>query len=116
MRAVVRFLQNPGTSGVSVWDWTYPTHNDFLSTKLCLESLPEGQKAIWAAFANSDMSAMTLYGGTALALRYGHRESVDFDFFSQQPITPDIVSERLPWLSLSKIAGLINCGVVKMVG
>jgi len=99
MLAAVRFLQNPGTSGVSVWAWIYPTHNDSRRMKLCLESLPEGQKAIWAAFADSDMSAMTLYGGTALALRYGHRESVDFDFFSQQPITPSIVSERLPWLN-----------------
>jgi hypothetical protein len=27
----------------------------------------------------------TLYEGTALALRLGHRQSVDFDFFSRTP-------------------------------
>lgn len=29
-----------------------------------------------------------LYGGTGLALRLGHRESVDFDFFSSQRMEP----------------------------
>jgi len=29
-----------------------------------------------------------LYGGTALALRLGHRESVDFDFFSSETVIP----------------------------
>ncbi len=30
----------------------------------------------------------TLYGGTALALRLGHRFSVDFVFFPTSPLTP----------------------------
>jgi len=30
-----------------------------------------------------------LYGGTALALRLGHRASVDFDFFSAEPFHPE---------------------------
>lgn len=35
--------------------------------------------------------AFVLYGGTGLALRLGHRTSVDFDFFSHDPLD----SERL---------------------
>lgn len=46
-----------------------------------LEILPKEQKIIW-----NDLKCIpkdfVLYGGTAVALRYGHRESVDFDFFS----------------------------------
>lgn len=37
-----------------------------------------------------------LYGGTALALRLGHRISVDFDFFSAQPLVPDRLEAALP--------------------
>jgi hypothetical protein len=30
-----------------------------------------------------------LAGGTALALYFGHRESVDFDFFTPNPLDPE---------------------------
>jgi hypothetical protein len=40
----------------------------------------------------------TLYGGTALALRIGHRQSVDFDFSSNQPFDPDRLMHSLPYL------------------
>ncbi|MFQ5648731.1 MAG: nucleotidyl transferase AbiEii/AbiGii toxin family protein [bacterium] len=36
-----------------------------------------------------------LAGGTALALHYGHRESVDFDFFSEKPFSPDEILGEL---------------------
>lgn len=36
-----------------------------------------------------------LYGGTALALRFGHRESVDFDFFSSRDIDKDELARRI---------------------
>jgi hypothetical protein len=39
-----------------------------------------------------------LYGGTAVALRLGHRISVDFDFFSAQPFTPDGLVRAVPLL------------------
>jgi predicted nucleotidyltransferase component of viral defense system len=32
------------------------------------------------------MQGFVLYGGTAIALRLGHRASVDFDFFHDQPL------------------------------
>ena len=36
-----------------------------------------------------------LAGGTGLALFLGHRQSVDFDFFSKSPFSNDVLSERL---------------------
>jgi IS1 family transposase/transposase-like protein len=58
--------------------------------------LPEAQKKIWPCF--QDMSKdFVLYGGTAVALRYGHRTSVDFDFFtSRQGIDLKKIGESIP--------------------
>ena len=44
-----------------------------------------------------------LYGGTAIALRLGHRESVDFDFFTEKPFDHDEVIERLPFLKQATV-------------
>jgi hypothetical protein len=43
-----------------------------------------------------------LYGGTAIALRLGHRESVDYDLFSAQAFDPDELVARVPLLRLPK--------------
>jgi hypothetical protein len=40
----------------------------------------------------------TLYGGTAIALRLGHRQSLDFDFFASRSFDPDVLIERIPFL------------------
>ena len=50
-----------------------------------LDILPDEQRALWPALARVPES-FVLYGGTALALRLGHRTSVDFDFFSSEPL------------------------------
>ncbi len=42
--------------------------------------------------------AYTLYGGTAIALRLGHRQSVDFDWFTSMPVIPDGLMQRVPYL------------------
>lgn len=51
-----------------------------------LEILPAPQRAFW----DEDLSALppgwVLYGGTAIALHLGHRQSRDFDFFSSDPL------------------------------
>ncbi|WP_373321508.1 nucleotidyl transferase AbiEii/AbiGii toxin family protein [Rivihabitans pingtungensis] len=39
--------------------------------------------------AQASKLGFVLYGGTAIALRLGHRESVDFDFFSDRPLDRD---------------------------
>jgi hypothetical protein len=36
-----------------------------------------------------------LAGGTALALLFGHRESIDFDWFTAEPFTPDQIETNL---------------------
>ncbi len=70
-----------------------------MSDNLYLSSLPSEQQKIWGAFAEADMSGFMLYGGTALALHYGHRLSVDFDFFGSQPVTAESIAKRIPWLT-----------------
>jgi hypothetical protein len=52
------------------------------------EILPLSQKRIWETKLAQGIPGWVLYGGTALALRLGHRESIDFDFFSAQPLEP----------------------------
>ena len=39
-----------------------------------------------------------LYGGTALALRLGHRQSIDFDFFGRETFEPGHLLDQLPFL------------------
>lgn len=57
------------------------------------EILPPGQRALWDSKISRGFPGWVLYGGTALALRLGHRNSVDFDFFSALPLTPLEFSE-----------------------
>lgn len=40
-------------------------------------------------------SDMRLVGGTALALQYGHRQSVDLDIFGSMPQDEEVMEERL---------------------
>lgn len=63
-----------------------------------LETLAEPQRSLWDLFANGDFSQFVLYGGTALALRLGHRKSVDFDFFGAGEVTRELVETSFPWL------------------
>lgn len=62
-----------------------------------LETLPSSQRRLW-----SEMEAVSarfvLYGGTALALRLGHRASEDFDFFSNQAFQPDELERQITFL------------------
>jgi len=62
-----------------------------------LTILPPPQLQFWPEL-DATPERFTLYGGTALALRLGHRASVDFDFFSNQPFDPDELADALPYL------------------
>jgi len=55
--------------------------------KPCLDMLPESQQQVWRQLDPTPRH-FVLYGGTALALRLGHRASVDFDFFSCASFQP----------------------------
>lgn len=45
-----------------------------------------------------------LAGGTALALLLGHRESVDFDWFTPEPFDPETVSRRMGRFGVVSVA------------
>jgi Nucleotidyl transferase AbiEii toxin, Type IV TA system len=62
-----------------------------------LTTLPPPQRRLWPELASTP-ALFTLYGGTALALHFGHRTSVDFDFFSNTPCDPDGLVQSLPYL------------------
>jgi hypothetical protein len=59
----------------------------------CLEPrrdvLPLAQNQIWSSLAPALQLNFVLYGGTAIALHLGHRESLDFDFFRSDPLDKD---------------------------
>lgn len=44
-----------------------------------------------------------LYGGTAIALRLGHRQSVDFDFFTDRRFEPAELLARFPLLKSGQV-------------
>lgn len=62
-----------------------------------LDVLPPAQRALWPLLAEVPRH-FVLYGGTAVALRLGHRVSVDFDFFSAQPFQPERLLAAISWL------------------
>lgn len=62
-----------------------------------LAILPPPQLQLWLEL-DATPEHFTLYGGTALALRLGHRTSVDFDFFSNQCFDPDHLARNVPYL------------------
>lgn len=63
-----------------------------------LEVLPPEQRALWPALAATPSLGFALYGGTAVALRLGHRTSVDFDFFTEAPLDRDALRARLDFV------------------
>jgi hypothetical protein len=62
-----------------------------------LDPLPPAQRRLWPELSVVP-SDFVLYGGTALALRLGHRLSEDFDFFSNQSFQPDEIERRIGFL------------------
>jgi hypothetical protein len=67
-----------------------------------LDILPAAQKSLWPELAQTP-SHFTLYGGTAIALRLAHRQSVDFDFFSPMTFEPRSLVEAIPYLKGSEV-------------
>lgn len=67
-----------------------------------LSMLPEAQRAVWPSLRQAQELGFVLYGGTAVALRLGHRVSMDFHFFSDRHFTPDALRKRLPALAAAQ--------------
>jgi hypothetical protein len=72
------------------------------SFKPHLEILPAPQLMLWEELHQTP-EHFTLYGGTALALHLGHRESVDFDFFSNKHFDVDSLVQAIPYLADAKM-------------
>jgi hypothetical protein len=66
---------------------------------LRLEVLPAPQREFWDEEASHIPPDWVLYGGTAIALRLGHRQSVDFDFFSNGAVDYAALAAALPCLT-----------------
>lgn len=55
--------------------------------------LPHTLELLKSLSAQPELKGMRLVGGTSLALQYGHRQSVDLDFFGHMEVTMDEVIE-----------------------
>lgn len=62
-----------------------------------LDILPESQRKLWPEL-RSVPQHFVLYGGTAISLRLGHRQSVDFDFFSARSFALGEIEGQWPLL------------------
>lgn len=63
-----------------------------------LDILPPAQRRLWDEFDDVPPE-FVLYGGTALALHFGHRQSVDFDFFGTRLLDPAHLIPAMPFLA-----------------
>ena len=71
-----------------------------------LDALGPAQRHLWSRLASTP-SSFVLYGDTALALRLGHRASVDFDFFSSSSFQPDAL-DTVAEAALAVYRGALN--------
>jgi hypothetical protein len=67
-----------------------------------LDTLPPEQRRLWPELSQIP-EHFVLYGGTAVGLRLGGRQSVDFDFFTNQPVSADVLSRSLAFLRGAEI-------------
>jgi len=72
-----------------------------MNLKFQLSILPEVQMAMWPILAKVS-KRFVLYGGTAIALRLAHRESVDFDFFTSDDFSSDGLVREMAFLATSR--------------
>lgn len=71
--------------------------------KARLDILPTAQIRLWPELRPAAAMGFALYGGTAIALRLGHRPSVDFDFFSERALDRDDIQSAFPFVALSTV-------------
>jgi Nucleotidyl transferase AbiEii toxin, Type IV TA system len=81
-----------------------------------LDILPGAQRALWPELSATPRE-FTLYGGTAIALRLGHRASADFDFFGRKEFDPDQLLATVPYLAgaqvLQREESTLTCRVAR---
>lgn len=67
-----------------------------------LDILPAAQRRLWDELGSTPKD-FVLYGGTALALRLGHRISEDFDFFSSRSFAAADLLRSIPYLKAARV-------------
>jgi hypothetical protein len=70
--------------------------------KALLDILPSQQRRLWPELSQIP-KYFVLYGGTAIALRLGSRQSIDFDFFTERPLSADALLRDLPFLAGARL-------------
>jgi len=65
--------------------------------------MPPAQRRFWPELRPSLALGFVLYGGTAVSLHLGHRRSVDFDFFQDQPLDRERVRSAFPALRDARV-------------
>ena len=68
-----------------------------------LDILPPAQRAIWPLLGPAVELGLVLYGGTAIALQLGHRTSIDFDFFTDQPLDKAEIRHRFAFMESATV-------------
>ena len=68
-----------------------------------MDSLPPTQIQLWPQLKPAAQLGYVLYGGTAIALRLGHRVSVDFDFFSDFGLDIKALHAAMPFLEAATV-------------
>ncbi len=67
-----------------------------------LETLPPAQRILWPQLSAIGPD-FVLYGGTALSLQVGGRTSVDFDFFSLDPLDHERLAKKFHFLQGARL-------------
>jgi hypothetical protein len=67
-----------------------------------LDILPKPQRRLWDELTTIP-AQFVLYGGTAIALHLGHRQSVDFDFFGNRRFDPEMFAASIPLLNTATV-------------
>jgi len=67
-----------------------------------LDILPAAQRRLWPELV-AVPDEFVLYGGTALALHLGHRDSVDFDFFGRVALNVQSLENNVQFMSGARV-------------
>ena len=67
-----------------------------------LDILPAPQRRLWAELSSLP-AEFVLYGGTALALHLGHRDSMDFDFFGRHALNETQLETEVPFMAGARV-------------
>jgi Nucleotidyl transferase AbiEii toxin, Type IV TA system len=67
-----------------------------------LDVLPPAQRELWPQLVSAAELGFVLYGGTAVALHFGHRTSIDFDFFKTEPLDKDKIATAFAFMGQAR--------------